>query len=675
MKPNAFKYSVLTVGVIAAMGIAGTANADTITYTEGDAFSVKNVASATYNVAGNNTQQTAESNEVTITVSELGQFTLVATGGASATDDVNENIAVNPVSGAPVDFTHILSNDGNVTDTYTIDISNEGGDDFDYDIANSTITYQKRDADGNLFGNVETIANGGSIQLNPGESADITITAVTDPNDDRVIGDNGILTVTSTSKYLNDKGQTATATNTDNAITTTPIYAITKSARTNLGTKIIDLNNPNAYVDYTITVLNEGTADGTDVTITDALPDGLIAIQNGEANYVAPTTTGSANNVTPVISADGRTVTVTGQDIDQNDTITITFRARAADNATQASTFNNYAVVTDDLDDDGDVDLTDSSGDNTDPNTNENNFEDPANPDVGQDNNDDATVTPKNQNRDLNITPAADKEVALQSTNNGYTYTISNDGTDVIEADAPNEVLFTVTPTTDINEIDITTMFVDTNGDGVLNNGETVLTPNAQGQYDLNDAAPNGLAAGESVNIGVLVDTNGSGSNNGQDSDIGKSEEFTITVLPQTVVDGTPAPTDDISESSTTTMQGIDLFKYQAAAVCGTNPTSITDWVTTNVTATADQCAFYRLEATNTFSNTAITNVVLSDTLVDTLTYQGDFSSVTSNNSDPASSNISGQNIVGTFDTLTGTETGTIYFSAKISQTGTNSTP
>lgn len=675
MKPNAFKYSVLTVGVIAAMGIAGTANADTITYTEGDAFSVKNVASATYNVAGNNTQQTAESNEVTITVSELGQFTLVATGGASATDDVNENIAVNPVSGAPVDFTHILSNDGNVTDTYTIDISNEGGDDFDYDIANSTITYQKRDADGNLFGNVETIANGGSIQLNPGESADITITAVTDPNDDRVIGDNGILTVTSTSKYLNDKGQTATATNTDNAITTTPIYAITKSARTNLGTKIIDLNNPNAYVDYTITVLNEGTADGTDVTITDALPDGLIAIQNGEANYVAPTTTGSANNVTPVISADGRTVTVTGQDIDQNDTITITFRARAADNATQASTFNNYAVVTDDLDDDGDVDLTDSSGDNTDPNTNENNFEDPANPDVGQDNNDDATVTPKNQNRDLNITPAADKEVALQSTNNGYTYTISNDGTDVIEADAPNEVLFTVTPTTDINEIDITTVFVDTNGDGVLNNGETVLTPNAQGQYDLNDAAPNGLAAGESVNIGVLVDTNGSGSNNGQDSDIGKSEEFTITVLPQTVVDGTPAPTDDISESSTTTMQGIDLFKFQAAAACGTDPQSISNWVTSNVTATADQCAFYKLEATNTFSNTEITSVVLSDTLADTLTYEGDFSSVTSNNSDPASSNISGQNIVGTFDTLTGTETGTIYFSAKISQTGTNSTP
>ncbi len=676
MKPNAFKYSVLTVGVIAAMGIAGTANADTITYTEGDAFSVKNVASATYNVAGNNTQQTAESNEVTITVSETGAFSLIATvADGNPGDDENEDIDVNPVAGESVEFTHTLSNDGNVTDTYTINISNEDNDDYDFDIANSEITYQVRDADGNPVGNVETIANGGTIELDPGQSADIVISAVTDPNDDRVIGDNGILTVTSTSKYLDDLGQPAVATNTDNAITVTPIYAITKSAQSNLGTKIIDLNNPNAYVDYTITVLNEGTADGTDVTITDALPDGLIAIQNGEANYVAPTTTGSANNVTPVISADGRTVTVTGQDIDQNDTITITFRARAADNATQASTFNNYAVVTDDLDDDGDVDLTDSSGDNTDPNTNENNFEDPANPDVGQDNNDDATVTPKNQNRDLNITPAADKEVALQSTNNGYTYTISNDGTDVIEADAPNEVLFTVTPTTDINEIDITTVFVDTNGDGVLNNGETVLTPNAQGQYDLNDAAPNGLAAGESVNIGVLVDTNGSGSNNGQDSDIGKSEEFTITVLPQTVVDGTPAPTDDISESSTTTMQGIDLFKYQAAAVCGTNPTSITDWVTTNVTATADQCAFYRLEATNTFSNTAITNVVLSDTLVDTLTYQGDFSSTTSNNSDPASSNISGQNIGGTFDTLTGQEVGTIYFSAKISQTGTNSTP
>lgn len=672
MKPNAFKYSVLTVGVIAAMGIAGTANADNVTYSEDEAFTVKNIATATYNVTGNNTQQTAESNEVTITVSETGAFSLIATvADGNPGDDENEDIDVNPVAGESVEFTHTLSNDGNITDTYTIDISNEDNDDYDFDIANSEITYQVRDANSNPVGNVETVANGGTIELDPGQSADIVISAVTDPNDDRVIGDNGILTVTSTSKYLNDLGQPAVATNTDNAITVTPIYAITKSAQSNLGTKIIDLNNANAYVDYTITVLNEGTANGTDVTITDDLPAGLIAIQDGEANYQAPTTTGTG---IPDISSDGRTITLTGQNIDQNDTITITFRARAADNATVGSDFVNYAVVTDDLDNDGDIDLTDSSGDGDDNNTTEDNFEDPANPDVGEDNNDDATVTPKNQTRSLTITDDDDKEVALQSADNVYTYTIANAGTDVTEADAEDEVFFTVTPTIDINEIDTVTVFVDANDNGVFDAGEVVLTPNGSGQYDLNDAVNAGLAPGESVTIGVVVDTNGSGSNNGQDSDIGKFEEIVITVLPQGDVDGTPAPVD-VSAESTTTMQGIDLFKFQAAAACGTAPTAITNWVTTNVTATADQCAFYKLEATNTFSNTEITSVVLSDTLADTLTYEGDFSSATSNNSDLASSNISGQNIGGTFDTLTGTETGTIYFSAKISQTGTNSTP
>ncbi|WP_300475308.1 hypothetical protein, partial [uncultured Psychrobacter sp.] len=97
MKPNAFKYSVLTVGVIAAMGIAGTANADDVTYSLDDAFAVKNIATATYNVTGNNTQQTAESNEVTITVSETGAFSLIATVAAgSPGDGANEDIDVNP---------------------------------------------------------------------------------------------------------------------------------------------------------------------------------------------------------------------------------------------------------------------------------------------------------------------------------------------------------------------------------------------------------------------------------------------------------------------------------------------------------------------------------------------------------------------------------------------------
>lgn len=671
MKPNLFKYSMLTVGIVTAMGTANAATS--VTYNAENAFAVKNVATATYNVTGNTTQQTSRSNEVTINVTETGAFSLVATGGASPTDDINENIKINPQTGSTVDFTHTLKNDGNVTDSYKINLANAAGDDFNYNITNSTITYQILDANGDPVGTAVTIANGGSIRLAPGQSATLVVTAATD--NPRVIGNKGILNVTATSSYLVDKGQAATATNIDTAVTMTPVYAITKSAKSNLGTKVIDLNNDNAYVDYTITVANQGTADGTAVTIVDELPNGLVAIQSGETNYVAPTTTGASNNVTPVISADGKTITVTGQDIAQNSTITIKFRVKKAEGATTSSDFVNYAVVRDDTNGDGTFDLVDSSGDNSDTGTVENNYEDPARPNLGKDNNTAATVTAQEQTRDINISEGLSKEVALQSTANGYTYTISNDGSDITEADATGEVFFTVRPVTDITQITVTTVFVDTNNNGVLDNGETVLTANGQNEYDLNTAVPAGLAPGQSVNIGVLVDTNGSGSNDGKDSDIGKLETITVKVLPRTVVDGTPAPTDNISTTSTTTMQGLDLFKFQAAADCGTAPNTITNWVDTEVIAQAGQCAYYKLEATNTFSDKTITGVTLTDRLANTLTYSDDFVSTTSINSPTAVEGGSGQTITGTFSALAGKEVGNIYFSAKISQAGTNTTP
>ena len=120
MKPNLFKYSMLTVGIVTAMGAAHAATS--VSYNQEQAFTVKNIATATYNVTGNPAEQKAESNEVTINVTETGAFSLLATGGASPTDDINENIKINPQTGATVDFTHTLANKGNVTDTYTTTI-------------------------------------------------------------------------------------------------------------------------------------------------------------------------------------------------------------------------------------------------------------------------------------------------------------------------------------------------------------------------------------------------------------------------------------------------------------------------------------------------------------------------------------------------------------------------
>ena len=75
MKPNLFKYSMLTVGIVTAMGAAHAATS--VSYNQEQAFTVKNIATATYNVTGNPAEQKAESNEVTINVTETGAFSLL----------------------------------------------------------------------------------------------------------------------------------------------------------------------------------------------------------------------------------------------------------------------------------------------------------------------------------------------------------------------------------------------------------------------------------------------------------------------------------------------------------------------------------------------------------------------------------------------------------------------
>ncbi|NRD70061.1 hypothetical protein HQR03_05855 [Psychrobacter okhotskensis] len=691
MKSNLFKYSVLTVGVVAAMGVAHAAQQPTGGTSNGS-FSVANQASASYTIAGNeNAPQLATSNIVTISVSEQSSFTLL-------TDNVNQTI--NPKANSTVNFTHTLTNSGNVDDTYTLRLTNAtSGDDFDY--SGYSVTY--------LLNNTGTaitvpITNGvGTISLPAKSAANITIVATA--NTARNIDKNGILTVSAESTYL--KGKNAgtpsayTASNVDNAKTVAPLYAITKSATTNLGTKNLDLNNLNAFVDYTITIKNEGNLDGKAISISDDLPSGLVAIASTEANYTAPTVTASNGSTagTAKLSAANKTITVDSQNIKVGETITVTFRAKKAANATSASSFVNYAVVKDDTANDNNAttpDITDRSDDGTET-TYENKVTGAY---LGKDDNTKATVTTTNQTRAIAITTGANKEVALNTSGaavgNTYSYTITNNGTDVTEAATAGSVLFSVNPTatgtagvTNNPNIEIARVFVDANGDGIFTAGETVLTGTQIGTtgeytYDLNAAKTTGFAPGaaNAIKIGVEVVTTGSNSNAGGvgTSDIGKYETMTLTIVPKTEVNGTAIPTstteNPLSTTSKTTMQGINLVKYQIAADCTTAipANNATDWSTATATATAGQCIFYKIEAVNTFTTTEISTVAITDTISTKAVYQTNFvaSPTTGTNGTSTNATTGVTTVRGNFATLASGATATVRFSVKPSQSGTN---
>lgn len=714
MKPNSFKHSVLAIGVVAAMGIT-TANAATPTGGTSGSFNVTNKATASYTVAGNTTSQNAESNVVTVNVSETGSFSLLSTVvDANPNDDFGRDRSINAQASSTVDFTHTLTNGGNVNDTYTVNIANipnGTGDAFDYSLTASVIKYQKVNAAGTNIGGVVIVANGGTIALAPGEKALITVTAQADTK--RVADANGILTVTAESAYLKSKtGNTAattyTATNTDNALTTTPLYAITKSATTNLGNRNLDLNNASAYVDYTITVKNEGNINGTAISISDDLPSGLVAIASTEANYVAPTVTASNGSAagTAVLSNSNKTITVAGQNVKVGETITVTFRAKKATGATATSSFVNYAVVRDNTKDDTTAntpDIIDRSDNGVIPGgPTESTYEDPAKPLVGADNNNNATVNTTNQTRAIAITPGANKEIALvtlatsNEVTNTYTYTITNNGTDVTEAvgtgNNANAVKLSIKPTatqnngiTDSAVISITRVYVDANNNGKFDTGETELT-GVDGIYDLNAATPlvngtrTGLAPGASVKIGVQVASTGKGSNDPNSTtdnvnNIGNFETLTVAVQPNGAVNGTAAPTstsdNPLSTTSTTTLQGVNLKKYQIADDCDANPgVAAAAWSINPATANADQCVFYKLEAKNTFTDTTkvVNNLVVSDTLNDKLTYQANSFSA----SPTATSQTLGQSLQVTFASIAANTTANIIFAAQPSKTGTN---
>lgn len=607
MKKFNFNPNALTAGVALALGL-GIATGVSASTSSGPAspsggVQISNTATAEYSVDGV-AQPTVTSNAVIVNISEIGSFTLYGTQGTSTTDDMNENQAAVP--GGTTTFTNRLTNTGNVTDTYTLNLTTNNDPNIttgpqDYIYTNpTTITYAIYNANGTVATTLAsgqaqngTVANtNGTIKLLPGQYADLTYT-VTSPTN-VIGGQSGVGTLTATSSFITTTGgATATLVNENQAIVKLPVFAITKTAaNTN-----INLNTSTPTVEYTITVKNDGNApyaaDAVGVLIQDKLPTGLAVVGGANGITVSSSDGTTTNGLAPTVTIVGgrQLIAINGVALKVNETMEIKFTAsinRATVNkagiTNTAEVYDNYdntSVIPGDL---PSANIKDSSGTS---NPAEAKVQDDP---MGTGTGGDTSTTINFSFRSLTFTGDASAELPPTSTATGvaYTQTITNTGNN-----PESGLTFTISnPSANDNITPQNVIYTPQGGTPVT------LTPDANGVYTI----PGQLASNATGTISYTVVTTGAA--------IGTSEINEVTLIPAAVT-GTTTPFV-IPVENTTTVRGLTLLKQQALdANCDNSPE--TAFAQTDITADPGQCIVYRVTATNTMTTKSLNNVVISD--------------------------------------------------------------
>ncbi|OCY95461.1 hypothetical protein BFR94_15075 [Acinetobacter pittii] len=290
---------------------------------------ISNIASASYTDSTGNTK-TVSSNIVTTTVLPVASFTLIADRTANA----NAN---NQVS-----LSHTLTNTGNGSDTFTVNVADVTSGD-QYDFSNLKVYL-----DANKDGVPDSQTPVTSVTLAAGESVNLIVQATTPTTGAGgaalSAGDLGKLTITAQSTLDN----TLTATNTDTVkITNGAVISVIKSA----SVTAIDATqaSPTAReVEYKLVYQNTGNTTATDVTVTDMLPAGLTYVANSaKLAGVAQTDGVDADGYKFVETTPGSgkgTVTLTIPTLAPNTTGTLTFKVRVDQN-TPAGVIRNTAYV------------------------------------------------------------------------------------------------------------------------------------------------------------------------------------------------------------------------------------------------------------------------------------------------------------------------------------------
>lgn len=616
MKKFDFNPSVLSAGVALALGI-GIATGVSASTTSGGATAttgvqITNTATASYSVDGV-AQPTVTSNAVTVNINETGSFSLVATQGSSATDDMNENVKLSNPSGS-VTFNNTLTNTGNVKDTYTINLTDNDGDIIpsatdSFGFTNETttpITVTIKNSDGSTA-STSNITSGGQVTLLPGQYALLSYSLQADGTG--VGGQSGLGTITATSTYITTNpttGATATLTNENQALLKLPVFAITKTA-TNTN---VDLNSTTSF-DYTITVKNDGSAtyadDATNILIQDAIPAGL-ALDTAKpitATGIADTTYVTSNSTASLLK-------VEGIDLKVGETVTIKFTVKVTDKAalSAAGSVVNNADVYDNYDstnpDPANPQIWDST--NTTTTDKPQVTDDPNGPGTGGDTPSTVSFT----NRNLTMTGDTTKELAPTGSTT-VTHTITNLGNQA-EGDVAGELVLTIADTTPTNTTvqpapttastldDIVITIKDSAGIVVA----TKTFPSGTTSIDLNSVSAGGIPVGGTATVTYTeVSTNNYDTNT--QNPLVPTDTTTLTLT----ASGTAAPAP-ITNTDTFNVKDMNLDKTQALdANC--DGTADTTFAKTAVTAKPSECVIYRITATNNFGAKQLTNVIISD--------------------------------------------------------------
>ena len=642
MKSNTFNYSLLAIGVAAVLGLSTAASAvETPTTTTG--VDITNQATANYSVAGQ-AQPEAKSNIVKVSVSQQVSFSLTANNndtaqGGALNDDKNQNIAVTP--NGFVLFEHTLKNTGNTTDTYDITI---GATDPKYIQNESTVTFIVYAADGTTIVRQDTVIYTANATipsiLEKGQSVKFTIKAKTSGNK----GNETLpLELSVTSRNLASvAGATKTLTNTDTSFTRLPTFGIVKTI-----TNGLDLNDL-TYQDtatYKVVVTNDGTnfsADATNITIADVLPNGLVMANALTAANITVSTGATKGTIAPG-SAGSQGFSITGVDLPVGQSITILFDVKqdrtVVITPAVAMGMINHVTVTDDLDEDsattGDIVIDSTKSGNPE---NVSTFYPATNPEVNYVNGqptvnagDDSTVPLLTIERKLTLTGPTIKEIApvtgLTSTATAgqvtHSTVITNTGKDV-EGSKPGELTFTITDN-DGTTPDAVNVVPGTVKVTYYPNGGDTTTPSViaapitavGGVYDINTVLTAGVKAGGTVTITYNVSANNAPLFNPVTSTADADATFENTVV--TLIPGAEGAPTPITVTDKTTVRGLVLLKKQAIAVdCDTASTGIVgSFVTTDITgALPGQCIVYQIQARNTSTTAAgfpITSVLISD--------------------------------------------------------------